>query len=146
MKCRARSMRLRLRHAGEFEREGDVVGHGAPGEGRFLLEHHADRFVRAGDGLARDADARPRSWLSRPPMTLNKVDLPQPDGPITDKEFARLHVERDVVDRDDGAFRPCRSVRTMSSTTRMASVRARAAGIGVSRSLRRHHRGRPAAA
>ena len=56
MKWRARSMRLAFAHADDLEREGDIVDHGAPGEGRFLLEHHADRFVRAGDGLAGDAD------------------------------------------------------------------------------------------
>ena len=44
---------LRLGHAGDLEREGDVVGDGAPREGRLLLEHHADRGVRAGHGLAR---------------------------------------------------------------------------------------------
>ena len=31
-------------------------------------------------------------------MTLNSVDLPQPEGPITGEEFARRHRERDVVD------------------------------------------------
>src|SRR5665811_2159723 len=47
---------LGLRHADELEREGDVVDHRAPGKGGFLLEHHADRLVRAGNGFAGDAD------------------------------------------------------------------------------------------
>ena len=38
-------------------------------------------------------------------MTLNRVDLPQPDGPITERNSPGLTVERDVVDRDDRAFR-----------------------------------------
>ncbi len=45
-----------LAHAGDLEREGDVLDHGAPGKGRFLLEHHADRGVRPAHGLARHRD------------------------------------------------------------------------------------------
>jgi len=45
-----------LRHAYEFEREGDIVGDAAPGKRGFLLEHHADRFMRTANGLAGDAD------------------------------------------------------------------------------------------
>src|ERR1019366_8048555 len=47
---------LGLRHADQLEREGDIVDHRAPGKGGFLLEHHADRLVRAGNGFAGDAD------------------------------------------------------------------------------------------
>ena len=111
MKCRARSMRFALRHAGHLEREGDVVDDVAPGERRLLLEHHADRCVRTGDRLAGDARPCPRSCASRPPMMLNKVDLPQPDGPMIDEEFALAHAERDVVDGGDRAFRRLEALR-----------------------------------
>ena len=47
---------LRFRHPDEFERKPDIVGHGAPGECRFFLEHHADRLVRARNRLARNGD------------------------------------------------------------------------------------------
>src|ERR1700730_8906808 len=47
---------LTLRHAGDFQWEGDVVDDVAPGEGRLLLEHHADRSVRAVDLFAGDRD------------------------------------------------------------------------------------------
>jgi hypothetical protein len=53
------SMRSRLRHAGDLEREGDIVDDGAPRKCRFLLEHHADRGVRAGYGFAGDGDPAP---------------------------------------------------------------------------------------
>ena len=32
----------------------------------------------------------PWCWLSSPPMTLNKVDLPQPEGPITERNSPGL--------------------------------------------------------
>ena len=42
-------------------------------------------------------------------MTLNSVDLPQPDGPITAEELARHHVERDVIDGGEHAVRASRT-------------------------------------
>ena len=54
----ARSSSARgLADAGDLQREGDVVDHGAPREGRFLLEHHADRGVRPAHGFAGHPDA-----------------------------------------------------------------------------------------
>ncbi len=38
-------------------------------------------------------------------MTLNRVDLPQPDGPITARNSPGAHVERDVVDGGEDAVR-----------------------------------------
>ncbi len=46
------------------------------------------------------------SWsLSSPPMTLNRVDLPQPDGPITERNSPGLTLKRDVVDRGERTVR-----------------------------------------
>src|SRR5262249_32097390 len=45
---------LGSRPARDFQREGDVVHHVAPREGRFLLEDHADRRVRPAHWFARD--------------------------------------------------------------------------------------------
>src|SRR5206468_3899598 len=47
---------LRLRLACDLEREGDILADGAPGKRRLFLEHHADRGMRAFQGLARDRD------------------------------------------------------------------------------------------
>jgi hypothetical protein len=43
--------------ATQFERECDIVDHAAPGECAFLLKHHADGWMWAGDRLAGDRDA-----------------------------------------------------------------------------------------
>src|SRR5262249_26474639 len=43
-------------HAKEFEGKGDVVSDSTPGKCRFLLEYHADRFVRTGNRFTGDAD------------------------------------------------------------------------------------------
>ena len=52
---------LRLRQAGDLQRERDVVDHGAPGEGRLLLEDHADRGMRAASPARRRPAPCPRS-------------------------------------------------------------------------------------
>ena len=95
---------LGARHADELEREGDVVDHRAPGKGRFLLEHHADRFVRAGNGLAGDAD-HALVMAEQPADDVEQSRLAAAGRADDREEFARPDLERDVVDRGDRAFR-----------------------------------------
>jgi hypothetical protein len=47
----------RLPHSRDLERKRDVLLDGAPRKRRFLLEHHADRGMRADDGRTLDRDA-----------------------------------------------------------------------------------------
>ena len=95
---------LRARHAGEFEREGDIVEHRAPGERGFLLEHHADRLVRAVDGLAGDAD-HALMMVEQAADHVEQSRFAAARGADDREEFARPDLERDVVDRRDRAFR-----------------------------------------
>ncbi len=68
------------------EAEGDVVAADQPGKGRILLEHHADA-VRdlPGDRPPLEGDLAARSAMDSPAISSSRVDLPQPDGPTTEK-------------------------------------------------------------
>ena len=103
MKCLRALDALRLGHAGDLEREGDVVGDGAPREGRLLLEHHADRGVRAGHGLARDRDAALVA-VEQPADDVEQGRLAAAGRADHGEELARRDIERDVVDRGEHAF------------------------------------------
>ena len=97
---------LRFRHALDLEREGDILDHRAPGEGRFLLEHHADRGMRALDALAGDGD---RAFIAgdEPADDVEQGRLAAAGRADHREEFARPHRERDVIDGGDHAVR-CR--------------------------------------
>ena len=90
-------MRSRLGHAGDLEREGDVVDDVAPREGRLLLEHHADRGVRAGHGLAGDRDAAVIA-AEQPADDVEQGRLAAARRPDHRQEFAGRDVERYAVD------------------------------------------------
>jgi hypothetical protein len=92
------------RHAGELEREGNIVDDVAPGEGRFLLKHHADRLVRFGYRLAGDSD----DALMMAEQSADDVEqcrLAAAGGPDDREEFTGLDLERDVINCGDWAFR-----------------------------------------
>ena len=76
---------FRLGHAGAAQRERGVVVDGEPGKARVLLEHHADAVRHlAGDRLALEVIV-PAVGRASPAITSSRVDLPQPDGPTTEK-------------------------------------------------------------
>ena len=107
MKWRARSLRSRCGMPAIFERERDVLDDGAPREGGFLLEHHADRGVRAGDRLARDRDAA-RVAVGQAADDVEQGGLAAAGRADDGEELARRHRERHVLERGD-AFPACRS-------------------------------------
>src|ERR1039458_2111230 len=73
-------------------------------------------------------------------MTLNKVDLPQPEGPMTDMNSPGLTLKETSSTAMIGPS--CVSKRTtMSSTTRMASPGCVADAGGILIALAGHHRG-----
>ena len=93
---------LGLRHALDLEREGDILDHRAPGEGRFFLEHHADRGMRPGDALARDRDLA----LVVAEQSADHIEqgrLAAAGRADHREEFALPDRERDIVDRGDHA-------------------------------------------
>ena len=88
---------LRLPHAGDLEREGDVVEHGAPGERRLLLEDHPDRGMRAVDALARDLDGSLIA-VEQPADDVEQRRLAAAGGTDHRQKLAGRHVERDMID------------------------------------------------
>ena len=61
------------------------------------------------------------AWLlSSPPMTLNRVDLPQPEGPMTERNSPGLTLKETLSTAAIGPSGVSKRT-TMSSTTRMAS-------------------------
>jgi hypothetical protein len=93
---------LRLRQAGDLEREGDVVDHRAPGERRLLLEDHPDRRVRTLHGLAGDAN-RALVVLEQAADDVEQGRLAATGGADHADEFARRHAERNMIDRGQHA-------------------------------------------
>ena len=81
------------------------AGDRAPGQQPGLLERDAVVLVDA--GAARRACRRPRAcrrcgW-SRSAIRRSSVDLPQPDGPMSETNSPAATVEVDAVERDDVA-------------------------------------------
>ena len=135
MKCLRALDALRLRHARDLEREGDILDDRAPREGRFLLEHHADRLMRAGDRLAGDRDLAFVA-VEQPADDIEQRGLAAAGRADHREEFARRHVERHVVDRGEHAFGRLECFDTSSTTSSGAAVAARGAA---SRRVDRHH-------
>ena len=103
-----RAFPLRLVPLEELERERDVLGHGAP-----VVEHRGPgrrsrsrgRGGRCGAGLPVDErDGRPRAGSGRR-SPRSKVDLPQPEGPISEMNSPCCDVQTDVLQRRDAARR-----------------------------------------
>ena len=92
------------------------------------LEDEADdrravaRAVQVGEPLAADEDLT-GVGRSSAPIRFSSVLLPQPDGPVTADELARLDAERDVDERGDPA-RPRTTRETWSTTTSAPPLRA----------------------
>ena len=70
----------------------------------FLLEHHADRVVRAVDGFAGDAD-HALVMAEQPADDVEQRGLAAAGGADHRKEFARADLEGDIIDCNDRAFR-----------------------------------------
>ena len=104
MKWRALSWRLRLRHALDLEREGDILDHRAPGKGRFFLEHHADRRMRSGDAFARDRDLA-LIIAEQSADDIEQGRLAAAGRADHRQKLALPHRQRDIVDRGHDAFR-----------------------------------------
>ena len=92
----------RLRHSGNLERKRDVLQDGAPRKRRFLLEHHADRGMRADDGRTLDRDAA-LVVAGQPADDVEERRLAAAGGPDDRYELAGRDGKRDVVDGDDSA-------------------------------------------
>ncbi len=69
--------------AGELQRQEDVAEHRRPRHQRRLLEHEADAAARVAR-RSRQVTV-PRVGSLRPAMMRSAVDLPQPDGPSSDR-------------------------------------------------------------
>jgi hypothetical protein len=95
---------LHLRHSGDLEREGDILGDGAPREGGFLLEHHADRRMRAGHGLAGHGDAALVA-VEQSADDVEQCGFAAAGWADHGEEFTRCDIERDVIDRREDALR-----------------------------------------
>src|SRR5262249_26019261 len=74
----------------------------------------------------------------RPPITLNRVDLPQPEGPMTDRNSPGLTPNDPLSTAVIGPSGVSNRT-TMSSATRMASFRTASGGIGNLLALSRHN-------
>ena len=91
---------LGARHAAPAQAEGDVVPNVEPEEARVLLEHGADAVGdRASERLAVERRTCRRSAADRPASTSSSVDLPQPEGPTTEKNSPRAISEIDRAER-----------------------------------------------
>ena len=93
---------LGLGHAGNFKWKCDVVDHGAPGEGRLLLEDHADRRMRALHCLACDGDAA-LVGVEQPAHHVEQRGLAAARRTDHRQELARRDRERHVIDRGEHA-------------------------------------------
>src|SRR5690242_14810282 len=86
-------------------------------------------------------ETMPSCWPSRPPMTLKSVDLPHPDGPMTDRNSPGWTLSETLSTAVIGPSGV--SKRTMMSfATRMASLTDASDGIAALLALARHRRGR----
>ena len=74
--------RARRRERTVLERQADIVGDAAPGQQGEILEDVGEGIERIG-GAGPEKVTRPAVGSSRPPTMPSKVDLPQPDGPIS---------------------------------------------------------------
>ena len=73
---------------------------------RVALEHHVHRPPirrHAGDDPAPSSRMRPSSGVSKPASMRSSVVLPQPEGPSSAKNSPFENIERELVDRDNGA-------------------------------------------
>ena len=95
---------LGLRHAGDLQREGHIVDHGAPGKGRLLLEDHADRRMRAAHELARHLDGAVIA-VEQPADDVEQRRLAAARRADHADELAGRDRQRNVVDRGDDAVR-----------------------------------------
>ena len=91
---------LLARHTRDLERKGDVLLDRAPGKGRLLLEHHADRGVRTGDRLAFDDDAA-FVLIDQSADDVEQRRLAAARRSDDRQHFARRDVERHAIDRGD---------------------------------------------
>ena len=98
----------------DLEAEHHVLLHGQPGEQRVALEHHAAVAARARSPACLRAAPRPRLCCSSPARMRTSVDLPQPDGPTTQRNSRRWVCEIDVVERQRR--------RALASTKHLAEV------------------------
>ncbi len=98
---------LGLGHAGELQAEADILGHGAPGQQRELLEHHGDARDADAGARSRGRSSRrrpclpssltrtsPRAGLLRPLTARISVDLPEPERPISTVISPSLDLQR----------------------------------------------------
>jgi hypothetical protein len=81
----------------------DVVDHAAPGESAFLLKHHADCGMRAGDRLACHGDAALIA-VGQSGDDVKQGGLAAARRTDQRNEFALRHIERKILDRRDGRF------------------------------------------
>ena len=89
----------------DLERELDVLAEVAPGQQVRVLEDHPDVSLRPGpvDLPCRRGVMRPPVSACRPDIAQSSVVLPQPLGPRIVTSSPSRDVERDVVERVDGA-------------------------------------------
>src|SRR5665213_2054035 len=122
MKWRARSMRSRL--AMPVSSSGKATLSVTLRQGKVDSSWNTMPIDLCGPLMVSPATLTlPCVWLSRPPITLNKVDLPQPDGPITDRNSPGLtpnETSSTAVSMPSGVSKRT----TMSSTFRIASTLA----------------------
>src|SRR5262249_39436514 len=95
---------LGLRQAGNLQREGDIVDHGTPGEGRLLLEDHADRWVRTPYDFARDPHS-PLIAVEQPAEDIDEGGCSAARRPNAAHELPGRDRERHVIERQHGTVR-----------------------------------------
>ena len=103
MKCRARSMRSRFGMPAISSGKATLSIDVAPREGRFLLEHHADRGVRAGNCLAGDRDAAVIA-VEQSADDVEQGRLAAARRPDHRQELAGRDAERDIIERGERAL------------------------------------------
>jgi hypothetical protein len=85
----------------QFERQGNIVDDAAPGEGAFLLKHHADSGMRASDLRACHGDAS-LIVVGQCADDVKQCGLAAAGWTDQRNEFVLRHVERKILDRRDG--------------------------------------------
>ena len=86
------------------EAELDILHDRLPGEEGVVLEDHAALGPGPDDRRPSMAMLPAGRHCSSPAIMLRIVVLPQPEGPTMRQELARLDVEVDDLDRDDGCL------------------------------------------
>ena len=91
------------RYASGFQRKGHILDSGAPGKGRFFLEHHADFRLAAAHLFAVEQDLAIVIG-EQAADHVHQRGLAAARRADDRDELALLNVERDIVDRGDAAL------------------------------------------